>query len=96
MQGRSPREIMSGSAGRSKTFRTSGGRAANRKPSSLQSILAARSVRNPDPDPPVGEGISLLPSPPGRRGGDEGLRPHFFFLFVLRERRVAFNDKISI
>ncbi len=93
MQGRSPREIMSGSAGRSKTFRTSGGRAANRKPSSLQSILAARSVRMLR---------TLTPTLSSRRGNKSSpFSPRVYartsiFLFVLRERRVAFNDKISI
>jgi hypothetical protein len=36
--------------------------------------------------------FSLLPL--GRRAGDEGWRKHgSCFLFVLRERRVAFKDK---
>jgi hypothetical protein len=36
--------------------------------------------------------MSLLPSSSGRRAGDEGLRAYLYFLFVLRVRRVAFND----
>ena len=36
---------------------------------------------------------AFLPSPFGRRAGDEGLRAGSIFLFVLHERRVAFKDK---
>jgi hypothetical protein len=40
--------------------------------------------------------VVFLPSPSGRRVGDEGLLEHLYLLFVLRGWRVAFTDKISI
>jgi hypothetical protein len=41
--------------------------------------------------------VDFLPSPIGRRAGDEGLREESVFFFVLRGRRVAFKrQEISI
>jgi hypothetical protein len=40
--------------------------------------------------------VVFLPSPFGRRAGDEGLRDELFSYVVFPERRVAFKDKTSI
>jgi hypothetical protein len=48
--------------------------------SKTKNINLSRPALSPHPNPlPVGEGISFLPSPTGRRVGDEGLRAHLYF-----------------